>query len=201
MPTQNTIFKKSNKVVGDNTDVSGFEQGLKHINYNVKNKKIFMDVVLPTNYLINNNLHASTLSFELSCLNEKIITNCGSVEKRVGQKPEYLRYSAAHSTVILNNTNISELVAKKSYKRIPNKIYFNSEINERYTIWNASHDGYLNNFNKIIRRKLIIANNKNLIFGEDSIIPTKLKSKKTFLGRDIRPKEIKLGPHRGSPKG
>ena len=38
----NTIFKKNNKVIGDNTDVVGFEQGLKHINYSVKNKKIFI---------------------------------------------------------------------------------------------------------------------------------------------------------------
>ena len=38
----NTIFKKNNKIIGDNTDVVGFEQGLKHINYSVKNKKIFI---------------------------------------------------------------------------------------------------------------------------------------------------------------
>ena len=38
----NTIFKKDNKVVGDNTDIGGFEQGLKYINYSVKNKKIFI---------------------------------------------------------------------------------------------------------------------------------------------------------------
>ena len=38
----NTIFKKDNKIVGDNTDVGGFEQGLKHINYNVRNKKVFI---------------------------------------------------------------------------------------------------------------------------------------------------------------
>ena len=38
----NTIFKKDNKIIGDNTDVVGFEKGLKHINYSVKNKKIFI---------------------------------------------------------------------------------------------------------------------------------------------------------------
>jgi len=38
----NTIFKKDNKVIGDNTDIGGFEYGLKHINYNVKNKKVFI---------------------------------------------------------------------------------------------------------------------------------------------------------------
>ena len=38
----NTIFKKNNQVFGDNTDVGGFEHGLKHINYDVKNKKVFI---------------------------------------------------------------------------------------------------------------------------------------------------------------
>jgi len=38
----NTIFKKDNKVFGDNTDIGGFEQGLKHINYSVKNKRVFI---------------------------------------------------------------------------------------------------------------------------------------------------------------
>jgi len=38
----NTVFKKNNKIIGDNTDTGGFELGLKHINYNVKNKKIFI---------------------------------------------------------------------------------------------------------------------------------------------------------------
>ena len=38
----NTIYKKDNKVVGDNTDVEGFEKSLKHINYDAKNKKIFI---------------------------------------------------------------------------------------------------------------------------------------------------------------
>jgi len=38
----NTVLKKDNKIIGDNTDIDGFEKSLKHINYNVKNKKIFI---------------------------------------------------------------------------------------------------------------------------------------------------------------
>ena len=38
----NTIFKKNNKVVGDNTDVGGFELALKQIKYDVKNKRAFI---------------------------------------------------------------------------------------------------------------------------------------------------------------
>ena len=38
----NTIFKKDNKIVGDNTDIVGFEKGLKYINYDLKNKNVFI---------------------------------------------------------------------------------------------------------------------------------------------------------------
>ena len=38
----NTIYKDKDKIVGHNTDVGGFELSLKRINYEVKNKKIFI---------------------------------------------------------------------------------------------------------------------------------------------------------------
>ena len=38
----NTIFKKDNKVIGENTDVGGFKQSLEYINYTIKNKKVFI---------------------------------------------------------------------------------------------------------------------------------------------------------------
>lgn len=38
----NTIFKEGDVIVGDNTDIGGFELSLEHINYDVKNKKIFI---------------------------------------------------------------------------------------------------------------------------------------------------------------
>ncbi len=38
----NTIYKEGDKVIGHNTDMVGFELGLKYANYNVKNKKIFI---------------------------------------------------------------------------------------------------------------------------------------------------------------
>jgi len=38
----NTILKRNNKIIGSNTDIDGFVLGLKHINYTVKNKKIFI---------------------------------------------------------------------------------------------------------------------------------------------------------------
>ena len=60
----NTIFKKDNQVVGDNTDVGGFEQGLKHINYDLKNKKVFIlgsGGVVPSIILVLKRLGASKI--------------------------------------------------------------------------------------------------------------------------------------------
>ena len=38
----NTIYFKDNKVIGHNTDIEGFENAIKKINFNFKNKKIFI---------------------------------------------------------------------------------------------------------------------------------------------------------------
>tara|TARA_B100001996_G_scaffold333439_1_gene283070 strand:- start:54 stop:848 length:795 start_codon:yes stop_codon:yes gene_type:complete len=39
----NTVYKdKNNKIIGHNTDIAGFELGFKHINFEIKNKKVFM---------------------------------------------------------------------------------------------------------------------------------------------------------------
>ncbi len=38
----NTIYMENNKIMGHNTDIGGFELGLRYLKYNVKNKKIFI---------------------------------------------------------------------------------------------------------------------------------------------------------------
>ena len=144
---------------------------------NFKKIKFFFDVAKPNNRLISENIHAGTLSFEISYDKEKIITNCGYFEKRIGSKPEYLRYSAAHSTITLNNTNISELIEKKSYRRIPSKVSLSFDENDEYFSWESAHDGYSKNFNKIIKRKILISKNEFKIVGNDTVISTRINKK------------------------
>ena len=38
----NTIYKENNKIIGHNTDISGFELALRGKSYDIKNKKIFI---------------------------------------------------------------------------------------------------------------------------------------------------------------
>ena len=140
--------------------------------YGDKHKKIFFEVVQPNQDLISSNLSAGTLSIELSGYGEKIITNCGASESYRGN-PEYLRYSAAHSTIILQNTNISEIKEGNPHIKFPQSVVFRKESNNDQEIFVGSHNGYIKKFNKIIRRKLIISKHKNKLVGEDTIISNK----------------------------
>ena len=146
--------------------------------YNDRYKKIFFDVVQPSRDSFNN-LSAGTLSMEISSDGEKIITNCGASENK-GANPEFLRYSAAHSTIIIQNTNISEIKQDNPHIKYPQKVSFNYEENENETIFEGSHNGYSEKFNKVIKRKLEITKRELKISGEDSIISTKKINKKTI---------------------
>ena len=141
--------------------------------YADKNKKIFFDVVQPNKDKISSNLSAGTLSFELSGYGEKILTNCGASES-FGKNPEYLRYSAAHSTIVLQNTNISEINEGNPHIKFPQSVVFRKDTNVEKEIFEGSHNGYLYKFNKIIKRKLTIFKTKNKLLGEDSIIAYKV---------------------------
>jgi len=140
--------------------------------YSDKDKKIFFDVVQPNSDMISSNLSAGTLSIELSSFGEKILTNCGASES-FGKNPEFLRYSAAHSTIILQNTNISEIKEDNPHIKFPQSVVFRKEANNQEEIFEGSHNGYLKKFNKIIKRRLVINKNKNKLKGEDSFISYK----------------------------
>ncbi len=140
--------------------------------YGDKNKKLFFDVVQPNQDKISSKLSASTLSIEWSSYGEKIFTNCGASES-FGKNPEYLRYSAAHSTIVLQNTNISEIKEGNPHIIFPQSVVFRKESNDNKEIFEGSHNGYIKKFNKIIKRKLIIYKNKNQLEGEDTLIAYK----------------------------
>ena len=132
-----------------------------------KKTKLFFDITKPNSQLLNKKLHSGTLSFEMSDDNEKIITNCGSSEKYLGKNQLFFRYSAAHSTITINDTNIAELSEKNSYKRIPKKINSHSEKLDSYYVVSGSHDGYSKNFNLSIKRTIKIHKDGKRIEGSN----------------------------------
>ena len=147
--------------------------------YKDKQKTLFFDVIKPTINKYHNELSAGTLSLEISAGKEKIITNCGGAES-AGKNPAYLKYSAAHSTIIINNTNITEIRENQSNKKFPKEVFFDSIDNEETLILSGTHNGYLNKYKKVCKRELLVHKKMNLIKGEDIIISSKSNFEKTI---------------------
>ena len=144
-----------------------------------KQKKIFFDSVQPTGSMLSKKLSAGTLSLEFSSDKEKIITNCGALDKNTGNA-SYLRYSAAHSTIILENTNISEIRENQPHIKFPQTVSFKKQQEATKHDIEASHNGYLKNYKKIVKRKMYFEENENYLKGVDSIISAISKNKEVI---------------------
>ena len=144
-----------------------------------KFKKIFFDVVQPSKSFLSKNLNASTLSIEFSSGKDKIFTNCGALEK-LGGNAAYLRYTAAHSTLALKNTNISEIREDHPHLKFPQIVNFKKTKSNGWISCQGSHNGYIKNYKKIIKRKIYFEENENYLKGVDSIISAISKNKEVI---------------------
>ena len=131
----NTIFKKNNKVVGDNTDVGGFEESLKRINYSVKNKKIFIlgaGGVVPSIIIALKNLEAAQII--LSNRTKKKAENIKNIYPDLeiidwGETPDFNMIINATSLGLKNDDRI-----ELSYNKFgTNKLFYDVTYNPNKT--------------------------------------------------------------------
>ncbi len=135
-------------------------------------KILFFDVVQPEKLGFHKDLSAGSLAIEVSAYGEKIITNCGGSEIG-GKNPAYLKFSAAHSTITLDNTNISEINESNFNRNIIKKVNLETKDDKNLLKFSGTHNGYVRNYKKICKRTLIISKSSELLKGEDTIISTK----------------------------
>ena len=147
--------------------------------YEDKSRKIFFDVIQPSNSFLSKQLSASTLSLEFSSNNEKIITNCGALE-RLGGNAAYLRYTAAHSSITIENTNISEIRQNQPISKYPQLVDFKQDKKNNWVTCEGSHNGYIKNYKKIIKRKIYFKELEGSLYGEDHIISSIPKNYEAF---------------------
>lgn len=113
--------------------------------------------------------HAGTLAFELISGKEPLIVNCGSGADGDPYWREALRTSAAHSTVIVDETNSSEIDPAGGFiRRCTNVAASRREAGNR-VILEASHDGYVLPFGLTHRRLIMMAPSGEDIHGEDNL--------------------------------
>jgi uncharacterized heparinase superfamily protein len=117
---------------------------------------------------------ASTLAFEMSDGPQRLVVNCGGP----GPLPtelsdglvDGLRTTAAHSTLVLADTNSTNILADGSLgKGVEDVAIERSEDNDASRL-EASHDGYVRAFGLVHKRSLMLGNDGKELRGADQLI-------------------------------
>ncbi|MFC7048052.1 heparinase II/III family protein [Emcibacter nanhaiensis] len=137
---------------------------------------------------ISRNCHAGTLSFELSSHNQRIIVNCGSGAFYPREDGTDLftisRITAAHSTLVLNNRNSSEILENGLIGAGPT-VVSSRRIEERGDVLlECSHNGYEDRFGRKHWRLIYMNREGDDVRGEDILEAT--SSRVESLPFDIR---------------
>jgi len=117
---------------------------------------------------------ASTLAFEMSDGAQRLIVNCGGPGPLPNALPEELveglRTTAAHSTLVLADTNSTNILPDGSLgKGVEDVAIERSEDNDASRL-EASHDGYAKAFGMIHKRSLMLGNDGKELRGADQLI-------------------------------
>ncbi|MDC0196632.1 heparinase II/III family protein [Gammaproteobacteria bacterium] len=131
---------------------------------------VLIDTGSPPNLLENKWAHAGTLAFEMSSGKDRIITNCGMPENVTAGWRQALRSTAAHSTIIVDSINSSEIAATGGFSHEPGQVTSSRREIDGSTIIEASYDGYSKLFGLIHRRLIMLAPDGGEIQGEDNLI-------------------------------
>lgn len=87
--------------------------------------------------------HADTLSFELSLKKQRVIVNSGISTYENNAQRIYERSTRAHSTLILDNQDSSEVWGSFRVGRRAKISNVKFDINNKLKIFSATHDGYV----------------------------------------------------------
>ena len=86
--------------------------------------------------------HADTLSFELSIYSHRVVVNSGTSIYGIGKERIRQRGTFAHSTVVIDNENSSEIWSGFRVARRAKVYQVKTSTQDKKTYLSASHDGY-----------------------------------------------------------
>lgn len=120
--------------------------------------------------------HAGTLSFEMSAAHERLIVNCGTHPGAPRDWRRFMRFTAAHSTAVVDDTNSTEITDHGSLEYRAGNVLIDRAENDGAQWLDMCHDGYRSLYGMIHRRRLWLSADGGDLRGED-----------TFTGPDGRP--------------
>lgn len=133
---------------------------------------------------------ASTLAFELSDGEHRLIVNCGGSNgggaRIKGALADGLRTTAAHSTLTLSDSNSTAVLGDGALGKGVTEVELDREDGEDRTRIEARHDGYRKRFGLDHRRTLILTRDGREVHGEDQLLPAGGKKQSMVAGFALR---------------
>jgi uncharacterized heparinase superfamily protein len=129
---------------------------------------VLVDCGVPPPAGFDNHAHAGTLAFEMSIGRERLVVNCGAFPGR-GNWWAAQRSTAAHSTLVVDETNSSVFSPAEGLLRGPRQVPCQRDEAEGNLWLEANHDGYLAPFGLVHHRRLYLGAGGDDLRGEDRL--------------------------------
>jgi uncharacterized heparinase superfamily protein len=141
---------------------------------------VLLDAGAPPPINVSQEAHAGCLSFEMSHGLQRIIVNCGLPGTNKETWRQVARATAAHSTVVFNDTSSCRFLESGSFRSLlgtpivsgPTDTQVGREERGDAVILRGSHDGYADRFKVMHQRALKLANDGSRLDGEDLFVST-----------------------------
>ena len=141
---------------------------------------LLLDAGAPPPINVSQEAHAGSLAFEMSHGLQRIIVNCGLPGTNKEAWRQVARATAAHSTVVFNDTSSARFLESGSFKRLlgtpivsgPKDIQVSREERGDAIILRSSHDGYADRFKVVHQRALKLALDGHRLDGEELFVST-----------------------------
>ena len=184
---QSLLFNGNN-----NSSNEDFDKYLNHFRYKFKNDnydKSGYTILQNKNSIIamdtggnpvknySENYQSGPLSFEFFFKDKKLITNSGYFQDHNHQLNTISKSTAAHSTLILDNSSACNFKKNSKGPSVISKGFktFDNEVSYDKNFWSikCSHDGYLSRYGVIHQRNLEFYTDKSTLLGKDKLIKKK----------------------------
>jgi len=118
---------------------------------------------------------ASTLAFEFSDGPHRLVVNCGGPAGGTADFPaglaDALRATAAHSTLVIADTNSTATYADGSLGKGVSEVALDRQEIEAGSKIEASHDGYIRRYGFTHKRQILLTTDGRELMGEDVLLP------------------------------
>ncbi len=135
---------------------------------------IVIDAAPPPPARMAKSATASTLGIEMSDGAQRLIVNCGGPGRAPSAMPpelaEALRSTAAHSTLVLDDTNSTAIEDNGALGKGVSEVTLDRGEDNDSSWFEAAHDGYVRGFGLTHQRRLQLATDGKELRGEDKLV-------------------------------